>query len=71
MQHCYHEMCDNLEVMLTEDNIAFLEKITDSLISTIDDMSERNPMPCNIFSSIYSAIYKSHTYIYIYIYIKS
>ena len=40
MIHCYHQPCDNLEVMLTEDNIRFLGKTADSITKTLDRLSE-------------------------------
>lgn len=40
MQLCYHENCDNLEVMLTDENLMFLDKITDTLIATIGNLSD-------------------------------
>ena len=44
MIECYHHQCDNLEVMLTDDNIQFLGKTADALTSTLHKMSE--PTDC-------------------------
>ena len=40
MIHCYHKPCDNLEVMLTDENLHFLSKIADTLTSTINKLSK-------------------------------
>ena len=39
MIHCYHNPCDNLDVMLTDDNIRFLGKTADSITKTLDQLS--------------------------------
>lgn len=40
MIQCYHKECDNLEVMLTDENINFLGKTADALVKTIHELSE-------------------------------
>jgi len=40
MQVCYHQPCDNLETMLTEDNLAFLAKTSDVITSTVAALAE-------------------------------
>ncbi|XP_076109962.1 uncharacterized protein YfbL-like [Mytilus galloprovincialis] len=40
MIQCYHAECDNLEVMLTDENINFLGKTADALVKTIHKLSE-------------------------------
>lgn len=39
MIQCYHKACDNVDVMLTEENVAFLGQTVDSLVATIDKLS--------------------------------
>lgn len=38
---CYHKECDNLEVMLTDENVEFLGKVADSIVGTVDRLSEK------------------------------
>lgn len=40
MIHCYHNPCDDLDTMLTDDNLEFLNKTTDALIDTMHHLSE-------------------------------
>ena len=40
MKRCYHEPCDNLEILLTNDNIKFLGKTADATAMMIDTLSE-------------------------------
>ncbi|XP_045184001.2 uncharacterized protein LOC123542287 [Mercenaria mercenaria] len=40
MIHCYHNHCDNIEVMLTDDNLRFLAKTADSLARTVNDLAK-------------------------------
>lgn len=40
MMQCYHEPCDNLETLLTIDNINFLGKTADVTVMTIHKLSE-------------------------------
>ena len=40
MMYCYHAPCDNLETLLTYDNINFLGKTADVTVMTIDKLSE-------------------------------
>ena len=37
---CYHEPCDNLDIMLTDDNIKFLGKTADSITNSLHALSE-------------------------------
>ena len=37
---CYNEVCDNLEIMLTEENIKFLGKTADVVAATIHSLSD-------------------------------
>lgn len=40
MIQCYHQACDNEDVMLTDENIAFLGQTVDTLVATIDKLSD-------------------------------
>ena len=40
MMMCYHERCDNLDIMLTDDNIKFLGKTADSITQSLHLLSE-------------------------------
>ncbi|XP_052214289.1 uncharacterized protein LOC127832694 [Dreissena polymorpha] len=40
MQVCYHSKCDNVETMVTQDNLIFLSKTTDAIFQTINSLSE-------------------------------
>ena len=40
MSMCYHKECDNLETMLTEENIKFLGKTADVVAATIHSLSD-------------------------------
>ncbi|XP_063439139.1 aminopeptidase YwaD-like isoform X1 [Mytilus trossulus] len=40
MIQCYHQECDNLQVMLTDENIDFLGKTADAIVTTIHKLSE-------------------------------
>ncbi|XP_071175930.1 uncharacterized protein YfbL-like [Mytilus edulis] len=40
MIQCYHQECDNLQVMLTDENINFLGKTADAIVTTIHKLSE-------------------------------
>ena len=39
MIKCYHHECDNLEVMLTDDNLQFLGKTVDAITTTLHSLS--------------------------------
>lgn len=63
MINCYHAQCDNLDVMLTEDNLRFLGKTADTLASTINTMAgvtetsgNRNNMPSGLLIFISSLL---------------
>ncbi|XP_071175932.1 uncharacterized protein YfbL-like isoform X1 [Mytilus edulis] len=40
MIKCYHHECDNLQVMLTDENINFLGKTADAIVTTMHKLSE-------------------------------
>jgi len=40
MVDCYHQACDNLTTLLTNDNINFLGKTADATAMTIHTLSE-------------------------------
>jgi hypothetical protein len=40
MVKCYHQLCDNPETLLTDDNINFLGKTADATAMTIHKLSE-------------------------------
>lgn len=35
MAQCYHESCDNVDNLITEENLRFLAKTADTLVGTI------------------------------------
>ena len=37
---CYHRPCDSIDVYVTEDNMNFLGKTTDSIAKSLDKLSE-------------------------------
>lgn len=55
MIHCYHQPCDNLEVMLTEDNIRFLGKTADSITKTLDRLSDPFKSPVSAATTAVSS----------------
>jgi predicted transcriptional regulator len=40
MVECYHHPCDDLAMMLTDDNINFLGKTSDAIARSINELSE-------------------------------
>ncbi|WAQ94913.1 YFBL-like protein [Mya arenaria] len=40
MQQCYHNACDNLTNILTDNNVRFLGKTADTIAATLDKLSE-------------------------------
>ncbi|XP_052795125.1 uncharacterized protein LOC128228074 [Mya arenaria] len=40
MQQCYHNACDNMANMLTDNNVRFLGKTVDTIAATLDKLSE-------------------------------
>ena len=38
--YCYHQPCDNIEHYLTEDNVNFLGKTSDTIAQVIHNLSE-------------------------------
>ncbi|XP_052796183.1 aminopeptidase S-like isoform X2 [Mya arenaria] len=40
MQQCYHNACDNLANILTDNNVQFLGKTADTIAATLDKLSE-------------------------------
>ncbi|KAH3741705.1 uncharacterized protein YfbL-like [Dreissena polymorpha] len=59
MQVCYHSQCDNVETMLTEDNLMFLSKTTDAIYQTINSLSEPSEPAtsgCHLITSLWYLI---------------
>ena len=44
MKDCYHQACDNIETMLQDDNLQFLGKTVDAIVSTFNTLSEASGM---------------------------
>ena len=48
MVQCYHHECDNLQNLLTDENIQFLGKTADAITVTINTLSEPSGIVDNI-----------------------
>ncbi|KAK3592006.1 hypothetical protein CHS0354_031513 [Potamilus streckersoni] len=65
MTNCYHQPCDNLDVMLTEDNLMFMGKQADALYYSLHYLAETDcGIPPGIMNSTYSISEDSLTAIY-------
>ena len=42
--NCYHQACDNIDTMLQDDNLKFLGKTVDAIVSTFNTLSETSGM---------------------------